>query len=81
VKTLASFLKRIVQRLNAGEKRGSSWKTFTAVFGKHPGWDDHIDDIGLDTHVLIAVKRSTLAPGRSLNASSKRRSSGTSSYG
>lgn len=63
MKTLASFLKRIVQRLNAGEKRDSSGKTFTAAFGKHPGWDDHIDDIGLDTHVLIAVKRTLYIRG------------------
>jgi hypothetical protein len=28
-----------------------------AVFGKHPGWDDHIDDIGLRTDVLTSVKR------------------------
>jgi hypothetical protein len=28
-----------------------------AAFGKHPGWDDHIDDIGLETDVLVTVKR------------------------
>ena len=28
-----------------------------AAFGKHPGWDDHIDDLGLDTERLVAVKR------------------------
>ena len=28
-----------------------------AVFGKHPGWDDHIDDIGLNTDRLISVRR------------------------
>ncbi len=27
------------------------------TFGKHPGWDDHIEDIGIDTACLIAVKR------------------------
>lgn len=30
---------------------------FVAAFGKHPGWDDHIDDIGLETDIIIAVKR------------------------
>lgn len=27
------------------------------AFGKHPGWNDHIDDIGLDTQRLIDFKR------------------------
>ena len=33
---------------------GRGW---VAAFGKHPGWDDHIDDIGLVTPELIAFKR------------------------
>ncbi len=28
-----------------------------AAFGKHPAWDDHIDDIGLQTDLLVATKR------------------------
>jgi hypothetical protein len=28
-----------------------------AAFGKHPGWDDHIDDIGVETNELVAFKR------------------------
>ena len=28
-----------------------------ATFGKHPGWDDHIDDIGLDTESLQMAKQ------------------------
>lgn len=35
----------------------SSQTVHLSVFGKHPGWDDHIDDIGLETETLIAVKR------------------------
>ncbi len=27
-----------------------------AAFGKHPGWDDHIDDIGMCTEQLVQVK-------------------------
>jgi len=30
---------------------------YVAAFGKHPGWDDHIDDIGVDTERLVAFKR------------------------
>jgi hypothetical protein len=27
------------------------------VFGKHPGWDDHMDDFGIDTEELLSVKQ------------------------
>src|SRR5688572_20736555 len=30
---------------------------YLAAFGKHPGWDDHIDDLGLETDLLIRVKQ------------------------
>lgn len=30
---------------------------FLGAFGKHPGWDDHIDDIGLETDRLVTLKR------------------------
>lgn len=55
--TLAFILKRILQRWNTAEPRGCSERVFVAAFGKHPGWDDHINDIGLDTDVLVGVKR------------------------
>ncbi len=32
-------------------------QVFLAVFGKHPGWDDHIDDLGIETRRLAEVKR------------------------
>ncbi|MEZ6234599.1 MAG: hypothetical protein R3B68_10455 [Phycisphaerales bacterium] len=32
-------------------------RAHVAVFGKHPGWDDHIDDIGLTTERLVQIKR------------------------
>ncbi len=25
------------------------------AFGKHPGWDDHIEDLGLETDSLIVA--------------------------
>ena len=28
-----------------------------AVFGKHPGWNDHLDDIGMDSPALVELKR------------------------
>jgi hypothetical protein len=37
--------------------KGSSRRVFVGVFGKHPGWNDHVDDIGLETDRLVAFKR------------------------
>jgi len=34
-----------------------------AAFGKHPGWNDHIDDLGLDTERLIGFKRTLYVDG------------------
>ncbi len=28
-----------------------------AVFGKHPGWNDHLDDIGMTNEALVELKR------------------------
>jgi hypothetical protein len=41
----------------------NSAQVFLAAFGKHPGWDDHIDDPGLETEALIATKRAVYAEG------------------
>ena len=34
-----------------------------AGFGKHPAWDDHIDDIGLDTETLVLTKKLLYSQG------------------
>jgi hypothetical protein len=34
-----------------------------AGFGKHPAWDDHIDDIGLETETLVRAKQLLYAQG------------------
>ncbi|MEI7730172.1 MAG: PEGA domain-containing protein [Verrucomicrobiota bacterium] len=31
-------------------------KVFLAAFGKHPGWNDHMDNVGLDTGTLSIAK-------------------------
>ncbi len=54
---MASILKKIVERFNQRGRNEASKRIFIAAFGKHPGWDDHIDDIGLETDVLVTVKR------------------------
>ena len=35
---------------------GGSRQIFLGAFGKHPGWNDHMDDIGLETESLVAAK-------------------------
>jgi hypothetical protein len=38
-------------------------KIHVAGFGKHPAWDDHIDDIGLDTETLVLTKKLLYSQG------------------
>lgn len=38
-------------------------RIWLAALGKHPGWNDHLDDIGLDTDRLVAVKRQLYVDG------------------
>ena len=41
-----------------------------AAFGKHPGWNDHLDDQGLDTDALVNAKRLLYVQGISQNIDS-----------
>lgn len=52
-----SAFKRFLKRFNPKGQNLASERIFVAAFGKHPGWDDHIDDIGLETDVFVTVKR------------------------
>ncbi len=38
-------------------------RIWLAAIGKHPGWNDHLDDIGLDMDRLVAVKRQIYVDG------------------
>ena len=69
---LYSALKRFLKRFNPTGRDRSSEKIFVAAFGKHPGWDDHIDDIGLETDVLITAKRTLYVQGIGGNVDSGR---------
>ena len=44
-------------RSSGNEKEQCPPAVSVAAFGKHPGWDDHIADIGLDTETLAGFKR------------------------
>jgi formylglycine-generating enzyme required for sulfatase activity len=35
---------------------GSNKQVFLGAFGKHPGWDDHVEDLGLETGSLNTAK-------------------------
>lgn len=54
---MGSGFKRFINRFNPKRETLHSGKIFIAAFGKHPGWDDHIDDIGLETDIFVRVKR------------------------
>jgi hypothetical protein len=38
-------------------------RLWLAAFGKHPGWNDHIDDLGVETDRLVAAKRAIYTEG------------------
>ena len=48
-------------RLPQREKQAG--RVCVGAFGKHPGWDDHIENLGLDTQPLIALKRTLYIEG------------------
>lgn len=52
-----SLIRRIKLRLNGQRTSVTGSHMVLAAFGKHPGWDDHMADIGLETHTLVTVKR------------------------
>jgi hypothetical protein len=43
--------------------RPGKGQVFVAAFGKHPGWSDFMDDIGMKTDTLIATKRALYLEG------------------
>lgn len=61
---MAAFFKSLVERFIPGK---SGPQVHLAAFGKHPGWNDHIDDLGLETDRLIAVKRLLYVQGMTAN--------------
>ena len=49
-------VRRMLERLFGGGRPGDHAGLWLGAFGKHPGWDDHIDDPGLDTDPLADLK-------------------------
>lgn len=56
------LLDRLLGR-KAGGSAPSGRGVWLGAFGKHPGWDDHAEDIGLETPGLVEVKRSLYVSG------------------
>ncbi|HEY7115710.1 MAG TPA: hypothetical protein VH475_03935 [Tepidisphaeraceae bacterium] len=52
---MASFLRNLISRLGPA-KPPPARRVLLAAFGKHPGWDDHVE-IGLESERLAEVRR------------------------
>ena len=61
---MVSFLQSIVDKIKGAPVAPH---LHLAAFGKHPGWNDHIDDQGLETDRLIALKRLLYVQGIGAN--------------
>ncbi len=55
---MKSFAKEFLR-----EDLGPERQIFLGAFGKHPGWDDHIDDIGLETESMVCAKQMLYVEG------------------
>jgi hypothetical protein len=54
---MSRFWKRFLREGQGFFARGTRPQVWLGAFGKHPGWDDHIDDIGLETDSLLLAKQ------------------------
>ncbi len=54
---MTRFWKKFLREGQGLFARGAKPQIWLGAFGKHPGWDDHIDDIGLETDSLLLAKQ------------------------
>jgi hypothetical protein len=54
---MSRFWKRFLREGQGLFALGTRPQVWLGAFGKHPGWDDHIDDIGLETDSLLLAKQ------------------------
>lgn len=54
---MSRFWKRFLREGQGLFSRSTKPQIWLGAFGKHPGWDDHIDDIGLETESLLLAKQ------------------------
>jgi hypothetical protein len=60
---MTRFWKKFLREGQGLFARGTKPQVWLGAFGKHPGWDDHIDDIGLETESLLLAKQSLYVEG------------------
>jgi hypothetical protein len=56
LQALKSVFPRRADDETADGQRNRQGHVWLAAFGKHPGWDDHMEDLGLETDPLVAAK-------------------------
>jgi hypothetical protein len=54
---MSRFLKKFLREHGGMFSRKTKPAIYLGAYGKHPGWDDHIDDIGLETESLVLAKQ------------------------
>jgi formylglycine-generating enzyme required for sulfatase activity len=54
---MSDFYKRFLMEDVPRAVPGANKQVFLGAFGKHPGWDDHIEDLGLETFSLVEAKK------------------------
>jgi len=52
---MSDFLKKFLVQDPRRAGAGGAYVAL-AAFGKHPGWDDHVEDLGLETESLNLAK-------------------------
>jgi len=60
---MSDFLKRFLLEDGRRLQPESGRYLALGVFGKHPGWDDHVEDLGLETESLTLAKRAFYIQG------------------
>lgn len=54
---MSRFEKKFLREGEGIFQRKTKATIYLGAYGKHPGWDDHIDDIGLETESLVLAKQ------------------------
>lgn len=60
---MTSFFKRLINPGGQSPSQSGTPRLVLAAFGKHPGWNDHIPGIGLETEALAHLKQAMYVTG------------------
>lgn len=60
---MSRFFKKFLRENEGIFSRKTGPAIYLGAYGKHPGWDDHIDDIGLETESLLLAKQALYVDG------------------